>query len=172
MKLQPLFSYQAAVNREKRVAKTKQNSEALPVPTALNTALKPQRIDSLKIKLRNEKNLKKINRLAKEKNRLWKGNYPVLFFWRHWKIFARSKQISTCFTTLLNSFLNHRWSKPGVSTILQLLIMVHHCQVPPFAPRRLFFWTRILWCRMSCCTLWTCFMCLWQLRRTCLWWSS
>lgn len=39
MKLQPLFSYQAAVNREKRVAKTKQNSEALPVPTALNTAL-------------------------------------------------------------------------------------------------------------------------------------
>lgn len=63
MKLQTLFSSQAAVNRERRVAKTKQNSETLPIPTAPNTALnkverrgrKAQRIDSLKIKLRNEK---------------------------------------------------------------------------------------------------------------------
>lgn len=30
----------------------------------------------------------------------------------------------------------------------------------------------VLWCRMSYCSLWTCFMFLWQLLRTCLWWLS
>lgn len=43
---------------------------------------------------------------------------------------------------------------------------------PPLASGRLLFWSGVLRCRMTCCTLWTCFMFLWWLLRTCLWWLS